>query len=156
DGDDILGSTGLLGGVDTNINIKKRDKRRTFFTIQRYGEDIPETVIQLTEAGSLESIGSREEVEVEETEPLNLSALKDSESLAINDLCEMVEKRKMLILKALGLLIDKKQVTKSGSGKKGDPYKYSVLAFPNTYGNSKTESKNANNQAESKKECRSG
>jgi hypothetical protein len=137
DGDDILGSTGLLGGVDTSIHIKKRDKRRTFFTIQRYGEDTPETVIQLTEDGSLESIGSREEVEVEETEPLILAALKDGESLAVNDLCEMVEKRKTLILKALGLLIEKKQLQKSGSGKKGDPYKYSVLVFPNTNGNGK-------------------
>jgi RecA-family ATPase len=34
DGDDILGSTALLGGVGTLVQLKKRDKRRTFFTIQ--------------------------------------------------------------------------------------------------------------------------
>src|SRR6185503_1991404 len=45
DGDDILGSTALLGGVDTLVQIKKHDKRRAFFTIQRYGDDIGETVI---------------------------------------------------------------------------------------------------------------
>jgi len=65
DGDDILGSTGLLGGVDTSIHIKKREKRRTFFTIQRYGTDIPETVLTLQAYGSLEATGSREEGEVE-------------------------------------------------------------------------------------------
>jgi AAA domain len=156
DGDDILGSTGLLGGVDTSIHIKKRDKRRTFFTIQRYGEDTPETVIQLTEAGSLESIGSREEVEVEQTEPLIIDALRDGGSLAVNDLCETVEKRKALVLKALGWLTEKGQLTKSGSGKKGDPYKYSVLVFPNTNGNGKTEFKSADNPSESKEECCSG
>jgi hypothetical protein len=156
DGDDILGSTGLLGGVDTSIHIKKRDKRRTFFTIQRYGEDTPETVIQLTEAGSLESIGTREEVEVEQTEPLIIDALRDGGSLAVNDLCETVEKRKALVLKALGWLTEKGQLTKSGSGKKGDPYKYSVLVFPNTNGNGKTEFKSADNPSESKEECCSG
>jgi hypothetical protein len=41
DGDDILGSTALLGGVDTSIHIKKREQRRTFFTIQRYGGTSP-------------------------------------------------------------------------------------------------------------------
>ena len=77
DGDEILGSTALLGGVDTSIHIKKRDKRRTFFTIQRYGEDIEETVIELQEDGSLEAVGP--EVEIEEAKPLVLAALKDSE-----------------------------------------------------------------------------
>jgi hypothetical protein len=156
DGDDILGSTGLLGGVDTSIHIKKRDKRRTFFTIQRYGEDIPENVIQLTEAGSLESIGSREEVEVEETEPLILDALRMGACWPSIDLCETVEKRKALVLKAVGLLTEKGQLTKSGSGKKGDPYKYSVLVFPNTNGNGKAEFSRADKPAESKEECRSG
>ena len=70
DGDDILGSTALLGGVDTLVQIKKRDKRRTFFTIQRYGEDIPETVIELKADGALEAAGTRQEVELEETIPL--------------------------------------------------------------------------------------
>ena len=158
DGDDILGSTGLLGGVDTSIHIKKRDKRRTFFTIQRYGEDTPETVLELREDGTLEATGSREEVEIKETEPLILTVLKDAEPLAVDALCEAVEKRKALVLKAIGLLIEKKQIARSGSGKKSDPYKYavknSVLPFPDTNGNSKTESKNADNAADSKEECR--
>jgi hypothetical protein len=156
DGDDILGSTGLLGGVDTSIHIKKRDKRRTFFTIQRYGDDVPETVLELVEDGSLVATGSREEVEIAECVPLILSALKNGEALSADDLCLAVEKRKVILLKALTLMIEKQQVTRSGSGKKGDPYKYSVLPFPTTYGNSKTESENDSKQAESKEECRSG
>jgi hypothetical protein len=72
------------------------------------------------------------------------------------DLCETVEKRKALVLKAVGLLTEKGQLTKSGSGKKGDPYKYSVLVFPNTNGNGKAEFSRADKPAESKEECRSG
>jgi len=55
--------------VDTSIHIKKREKRRTLFSIQRYGQDFPETVITLKEDGSLEATGSREEVEIQETLP---------------------------------------------------------------------------------------
>ena len=61
--DDILGSTGLLGGVDTTILIKKRESRRTFSTIQRYHKDdegdLPETVIELNSDGSLSAKGTR-------------------------------------------------------------------------------------------------
>lgn len=65
DGDDILGSTALLGGVDTLIQMKKRDRRRTFFTIQRYGDDLSETVVELTPDGVLEAAGTRQEVELD-------------------------------------------------------------------------------------------
>ena len=94
DGDDILGSTGLLGGVDTSINIKKHDKRRTFFTIQRYGDDIEETVIVLREDGSLDATGTRQEVEIEEAEPLVLEALKNGGPLTDPDFTRRWRNRK--------------------------------------------------------------
>ena len=150
DGDDILGSTGLLGGVDTSIHIKKREKRRTFFTIQRYGDDTEETVIELREDGSLEAKGTRQEVEIEETKPLVSTALENGESLTIIDLYERVEKSKSLVSKAVAFLVDAKKIFRSGSGKKNDPYKYSSLPPSDTNGGGKEESKTASKPAESK------
>jgi len=152
DGDDILGSTGLLGGVDTSIHIKKRDKRRTFFTIQRYGDDTEETVIELNEDGSLEAKGTRQDVEVDETLRPLLDALKNTGPMTLTELHEAVEKSRNVVLKAANLLAEKHLIEKSGSGKKNDPYKYSVLLYSDTNEYTNTESKIIPNPAESKKE----
>jgi len=126
DGDDILGSTALLGGVDTSIHIKKRDKRRSFFTIQRYGEDTPETVIELKPDGRLEAVGSRQEVEMEETLPLILEALADG-LLTEKEIWQRVGKNHDLVAKALRRLVERGEVNRTGSGKKGDPYRYEKI-----------------------------
>jgi len=127
DGDDILGSTALLGGVDTSIHIKKRDQRRTFFTIQRYGEDMPETIIELKADGSLEALGSRQQVEIEETLPLILEAVKEGR-MTEKELYERVERDKNKVAKGLRLLYERGNVTRAGSGKRGDPYTYETNA----------------------------
>src|SRR5262249_51584966 len=128
DGDDILGSTGLLGGVDTTILIKKRDTRRTFSTIQRYHkdneEDLPETVIELNSDGSLSVKGTRQDVEIEETMLLVVETLKVGETPTINDLYDQIEKSKSLVSKAVDRLLKNGTIFRSGSGKKGDAYKY--------------------------------
>lgn len=126
DGDDILGSTGLLGGVDTSINIKKRDTRRTFFTIQRYGENVPETVLSLRPDGSLEGAGSRQEVETEETLPLILAALEEG-PLVEKEVWGRVERNHGIVAKALRLLVEQGRVGRTGTGKKGDPYTYEII-----------------------------
>ena len=126
DGDDILGSTGLLGGVDTSIHIKKREKRRTLFTIQRYGDDIPETVIDLKADGRLEAIGSREHVEVDETLPAILKAI-DEGPLTEKEIWEKVEKKHDVVSKGIRLLVERKIVVRSGDGKRGDPYQYGKI-----------------------------
>jgi hypothetical protein len=117
-----------LGGVDTSIHIKKRDKRRTLFTIQRYGADVPETVITLRPDGSLEARGRREEVEVDETIPLVLQTLEAGPQ-TINEVWNGIEKRHDLVTKALHGLLERGDIKRSGSGKKGDPFRYEKNAI---------------------------
>ena len=146
---DIEGSTALLGGVDTLVSIKKRDTRRTFFTIQRYGDDVAETVIELHADGRLDAIGNRLEVEIEETCPAILDALGEAETTR-DEILERVERKRSVVLKALARLCDEKKIERSGGGKKGDPFSYkkiSVFPFPDTIGNGGTESKTPSNPA---------
>ena len=155
DGDDILGSTALLGGVDTSIHIKKREKRRSFFTIQRYGEDTPETVIELKADGSLEAVGSRQEVEIEETLPLILVVLADG-ALTEKDIWQRVGKNHDLVAKALRRLVDRGEVNRTGSGKKGDPYIYEKILScspHNSIGRAGRESENTQKPLELKEDC---
>jgi hypothetical protein len=155
DGDDILGSTALLGGVDTSIHIKKRDKRRSFFTIQRYGEDTPETVIELKPDGSLEAVGSRQEVEIKETVPLILEALTEG-SLVEKDIWERVGRNHETVAKALRQLVEAGPVSRTGSGKKGDPYRYEKILScspQDTMGRAGRESENGKKPLNLKEEC---
>jgi hypothetical protein len=152
EGDDVLGSTALLGGVDTLVSIKKREGRRTFFTIQRYGENLPETVIELTNTGGLEAIGSRQDVDVADAMPAILEVLGDGE-LARDEILDRAERKRSVVLRALAKLCDEKKIERSGTGKKGDPFAYKkipVFPFPDTLGNGGTEMKTASNPANQK------
>lgn len=155
DGDDILGSTALLGSVDTSIHIKKRDKRRSFFTIQRYGEDTPETVIELKADGRLEAVGSRQEVEVRETVPLILEALTEG-SLVEKEIWERVGRNHETVAKALRQLVEEGPVSRTGSGKKGDPYRYEKILScspQDILGRAGRESENGTNPLQLKEKC---
>lgn len=152
DGDEVLGSTALLGGVDTLVSIKKRETRRSFFTIQRYGDDTAETVIELHPDGRLDAIGNRQEVEIEETCPAILEAIGDAVTTR-DEILDRVERKRSVVLKALAKLCDEKRVERSGSGKKGEPFTYkkiSVFPFPDTTGNGGTESETASNSTSNK------
>lgn len=142
DGDDIIGSTGLLGGVDTSIHIKKRNREsRVFFTIQRYGLDVPQTVIALKD-GLLVMEGSREEVEIEETIPLILEALENG-LLTEKEVGELVERNRTLVSKSLRHGVERGAIKRTGSGKKGDPFRYeknALLLYPPIYGENNRES----------------
>ena len=76
-GDAILGSTAILGGVDTALTMRQRDGCRTLESQQRYGPNWHKTVLafdaatrRVASGGSLESRLSRE------TETKVLEALK--------------------------------------------------------------------------------
>ena len=155
DGDEVLGSTALLGGVDTSIHIKKRDKRRTFSTIQRYGEDTSETVIELKTDGTLEAVGSKQQADIEESIPLVLEAL-EGERLTEKEVWDRVEKKHDLTAKALRVLVDRGQVNRSGSGKKGDPSYYEKILSSSpqdTMGRAGRESETHINPLKLRQEC---
>ena len=127
DGDDILGSTAFLGGVDTLIQMKKRDKRRTFFTIQRYGADVSETVVELTPDGVLEGAGTRQEAELEETIPLIVNACEGAPRTE-REIWDEIEKKHDIALKAIRVAVDRGILSRKGGGKKNDPYLYEILS----------------------------
>jgi hypothetical protein len=128
DGDEILGSTALLGAVDTAIILKKREQGRTMSTVQRYGNNVPETVIQLREDYSLcvsESLEDAKNREVWEEIKIFLEA---NPGVDRNSIVEEVDARRADILKTLQWAIRENLICREGSGKKGDPYRYFIEA----------------------------
>src|SRR5262249_29117369 len=105
--------------------------------------------------GTLEAIGSRQDVEAAETLDLVLEVLASREC-TIDELCEATERRKATVVKAVQVGMDRGMINRTGKGKSRDPYKYSVPPFGDTSGNTGTDMKTACNESESQQNVRSG
>jgi len=126
--DGVLGSTAIFGTVDCLLRIKRSDGgERTLTTIQRYGEDLPETVLVLdpvtgrTSAGGLKFDGT-----LARLGQALLESLSDGHTTKESDLLDSLEGRRSLKILALRQLRESGKVTQSGKGKKGDPYRYAI------------------------------
>jgi hypothetical protein len=126
DGDEILGSTALLGAVDTGILLKKRQHGRTFSTIQRYGEDIPETVFTLGENFSITGGEALKDAQNAETWEKIRSLLEAQPGLREEDILEHIKGSKANASAALRWALNQEPplVERWGDGKRGDPFRY--------------------------------
>lgn len=123
-GDALLGSTALFGAVDTALLMKRREQARTLHTVQRYGEDMPETVAYLdAETGIVTAGGDLAELQIEERKRAVLEAMGD-ESLTEPDIKERVGGNQTLTAKAIRTLYESGALARAGAGKRGDPYRY--------------------------------
>jgi hypothetical protein len=125
-GDAALGSTALFGGVDTLVYLRKTQNHRTIGSIQRYGEDLAETILTLDGATWTVSLGGLRKADdrraaaqaildflAEAAEPLDETTIR-----------EQVGGRTQDLAVALRDLVNDGSVVRSGGGRKGDPYRY--------------------------------
>ncbi len=124
--DDLLGSTQLFGTVDTLLLMARRDDTRTIRSVQRYGEDIAETALTLDkETGIIAPSGDYREMQVEHVALTVLEAM-GADELTEADIRERVGGNESLTAKAIRHLLASGRLRRSGAGKRGDPYIYSV------------------------------
>jgi predicted ATP-dependent serine protease len=130
-GDAVMGSTGFFGAVDTLLTMRKRERIRTVESIQRYGEDLPETIVHLdAETGMVQAFGDMKTFTLNERKKAVLDVL-GSESLAEAAIKELAGGTNGgLTSKAVRSLFEEGTLTRTGRGKKGDPFLYR-LAGPN-------------------------
>lgn len=126
-GDALLGSTALFGAVDCHIQMKKRDSGRTIQTTQRYGKDMPETVIELdASTGIVGSKGSVEELTRLRVWEAILEATEIGESVQEATIKERVKGYPAgLISRALRELVEQGGLNKTGEGIRGNAFLYS-------------------------------
>ncbi len=124
-GDALLGSTAFFGMVDTLITMRKREKVRTVESTQRYGEDLPETIVHLDPiTGVVDAAGDMKEFSLNERKKAVLESIgTDPQSVAA--IKELVGGTNAgLTSKAVLSLFEEGKLTRSGKGKKGDPFLY--------------------------------
>lgn len=123
-GDGVLGSTGFFGAVDTLLIMRRREKARTLETLQRYGEDMPETVAHLdAETGLVSPGGDMQKLALAERKTAVLDNLGD-EPLTEADIKERIGGNQGLTSKAVRALHEEGGLNRTGAGKKGDPFYY--------------------------------
>jgi hypothetical protein len=127
-GDSILGSTALFGAVDTALLLKRSDRYRTLSSIQRYGMDLEEVVLELDPVTRIVTAGvSRREAEETGAEEAILDfLLAQAEEVDEASIHEGVEGRKGEKARALRRLVKKDRVGRTGPGRRGAPYLYAV------------------------------
>ena len=129
DGDSVLGSTAIMGGVDTVILLRRTKSCRSLWTTQRYGEDQEEVVFELDPETRIPSLGGpREAFEEGRLEDAILSALRDAHGpLTEEEIDHRVSGRTGRKRAALRRLVGRKAVVRTGKGVRGARFRYSFL-----------------------------
>ncbi len=123
--DSPLGSTALGGAVSAVIVLKRSDSYRSVQSVQRIGMDMPETVLSFDPATHRLSIGgTRAEADRQAVEREIVEYLKGAGERSEPDIVAHVEGANAVKRKALRSLVERRQVVRAGTGKKGNPFKY--------------------------------
>jgi hypothetical protein len=136
-GDSILGSTAIFGSVDTALILRRTESARLLSSFQRYGTDLPETVVELdAETQAPRAAGLREEIDLRDAGERIIEFLAAAPGpLTEDEIDQGVEGRRALKVKALRALHSGQRVERSGAGKKGDRFQYSVRGSTRTDSN---------------------
>jgi hypothetical protein len=124
--DGILGSTALLGAVDTALIMVRTDHFKTIQSRQRYGQDLPECVLDFNEERRSMTLGVlREDADVERiATQIHRFLEKSKKGKTREEIEKAVTGRTGLIRTALSSLVKKRKVLRTDSGAKGHPYVY--------------------------------
>ena len=128
-GESFLGSQAIFGSVDTLICMTRHEHYRTIQTIQRYGDDLVETILDFDRKTRTATIGgSRQEQDANITKQAIIDFLLAQNTpiteAAINQGVDGMTKFKC---KALRELVAENKINREGKGTKGNPFKYSTI-----------------------------
>jgi hypothetical protein len=125
--DSPLGTTALGGAVSTLVVLRRTENYRLIQTVQRLGQDLPESVLSFdAETRQLSLGGSKLDTDREECEQAIVDFLKHAgEPQTQAQIRDGVEGNTRIIRAALTALDQSGRVTKTGGGTKGNPFWYS-------------------------------
>lgn len=133
-GESPLGSTAIFGSVDTLIILKRHpsDGCRTLQTIQRYGNDIPETLLTFDPVTRLTTLGrSRDDADVAGVRKKLLDYLSAQIAPVTEGTIETdVHGRTRLKRKVLREMLAAGDILRHGKGGRKEPFTYSGLNVP--------------------------
>lgn len=132
--DAVLGSTAIRGAVDTTLMLKRTEDRRVLSTEQRYGPDLPETVLTMDPDTRMVTAGPlRREADEADAKTAILAFLADQTAPASEQtILDGTEGDTGIRRRALRALVAAGKVERTGAGKKGDAYHYEKVVCSST------------------------
>jgi hypothetical protein len=126
--DAILGSTAIFGAVDSAIILKKSDRYRTIQSVQRYGTDWPELVLNFDPDERSLSLGIKKaEAETDRIGDAIITYLARCDAPQTRvQIEDHVEGKTAHLRNALKSLCSAGRLSPSGAGTKGDPFRYEL------------------------------
>ena len=141
-GHESLGSAGILGAVDVYISLRRDPKSgvRSAYGEGRDGVKLREVILELDEEGGwVSAAGDLKQARVQDKGREIHDFLQDRESPATRtDIIEGVRGAPNTISAALGRLVDGGQIERSGEGKRGSPFRYSIFPLKGKVQNTET------------------
>ena len=128
DGEESLGSQALYAAVDSLISIRRSGPERSIESRQRYGPDMPRTVVTLDESTGWVNIGSTlAEVATKRLEDSILDFVAGQEGAVRHGvILEEVEGKTERKVRALRFMAEHGTLHRHGTGTRKDPIFYSV------------------------------
>lgn len=124
--DSPLGSTAIAAAMSTVFAMQRSGETRTFCSVQRIGEDMPETFLSFDKSSKTLSLGdTRKEIAAMNIQSQILAALK-VKSLTEPEIVDAVNGNTKALRTVLRELTFHKLIVRTGSGKKGDPFRYEL------------------------------
>lgn len=117
-GQGFLGSTAIVGAVDTALELRRKDQQRELASLQRYGDDLAPTVLRLDDARVPTNGGSVEGYAVREAQQRIVQILEDEGELQASGLAEKVAGKTEIYGKALRELLERGTVKMRPEGKR--------------------------------------
>ena len=98
--------------------------------MQRYGDDMERTLLQLDpETHLLSAAGTAAEADERRAIAAIIDCIRAAGGSVTRDMIlDAVGGRSAVVLKALGVLVERKAVRREGTGKKGDPYFFTLIS----------------------------
>jgi hypothetical protein len=145
--DSILGSTAILGNVDTALLLTRHEEYRTIASRQRYGQDLQETVLEFDTGHRAVTLGvPRQQAERDGLGLEILKYLRSHPGAIEAEILDSVVGRRQKKISVLRDLLGT-TVRREGKGGKTDPYRYSCS--PDSHGTQGTTTQNGPQAIES-------
>lgn len=132
DGDDLdasIGSTAIRGLAYSYLFLKRlpNSDRRILRSDQRGGQNFEELAISFSDQGWLEIAGTMEQAEIDEAKPKVIEFVESEDGdVSEKDIRNALPIRTIVVSKAIRELTKSGQLERTGEGRKGKPFRYSL------------------------------
>ena len=126
--DAILGSTAIRGAFDINILLNRTNSTCTIESENRYGEDLEQTVLKYDQKTRTACLGeAKKDYDGDRIGDDILSFLDRSSSPKTEpEIADAISGKNQVKRYSLRRLVDSSKLIRSGTGRRGDPFLYSI------------------------------